>query len=458
MDITPDLEANHRDLSEQAHSFLHYAVGNPDLMAQEDFSGYKIFAQDYPFAVQPWPTFIDKRKLKEVKDATLGVTRLTKMIPEAIFGNDAKKMADYYGRDERMIALQLMEPTGIAHNIVRCDFVDSADKGFKCVEVNTDSCLGGWQINMWPGAFLKSPTTAGFLKQEGFKPNWRDPVRELLLHMAEETVKQGVATDTVNLVIAVDVPEKVSFGMATSYFNKKFDRLKPKLGIEGSIIVCGYNELIQKDNALYVGNTRCHTLMHYITLGGKDPDFLFHLFKSGTLTLFNAPVSQLLGDKRNLALLSQNAHLPVFSDEDRRIIDHHVPWSRELKPGPTTYRGQEVMLPEFLMANRADFVVKAGLGHSGEDVLVGPHTSQEEWDAAIVKVAPSGTWLAQEYLQSRSHLYLDEHGPARHHSVWGLYDFGTRFAGGFIRVMPEDKGNGVINSACGATESIIFVV
>ena len=42
---------------------------------------------------------------------------------------------------------------------------------------------------------------------------------------------------------------------------------------------------------------------------------------------------ELLGNKRNLALLSDDANRPYFTGKELALIDRMVPWTRTLAPG-----------------------------------------------------------------------------------------------------------------------------
>ena len=69
------------------------------------------------------------------------------------------------------------------------------------------------------------------------------------------------------------------------------------------------------------------------------------------------------------------------------------------------------------------------------------------------------TMLLQEYVTSRPYLFqCGDRGWARHQAVWGTFSFGGTYGGGFLRLLPLDRGPEIINSARGATEGLIFEV
>jgi hypothetical protein len=68
-------------------------------------------------------------------------------------------------------------------------------------------------------------------------------------------------------------------------------------------------------------------------------------------------------------------------------------------------------------------------------------------------------WLVQEYVKSYSYLYQEgEYGCAEHIAAWGVFVFGSRFGGLWIRVLPAENKKGVINSGQGAEESVVLEI
>jgi hypothetical protein len=58
------------------------------------------------------------------------------------------------------------------------------------------------------------------------------------------------------------------------------------------------------------------------------------------------------------------------------------------------------MLPEQLAAERGQWVLKSDYGAEGDEVIVGPLTSQQDWEESLRQAAP-GRWVVQRYFQAR---------------------------------------------------------
>ncbi|HYG65661.1 MAG TPA: hypothetical protein VEL74_23965, partial [Thermoanaerobaculia bacterium] len=173
---------------------------------------------------------------------------------------------------------------------------------------------------------------------------------------------------------------------------------------------------------------------------------------------FNSPVAMLLGDKRNLALLSERADSPVFSEEERQILRDHLPWTRRVESTETTFQGERVPLLDFISSHREDLVLKKGRSLAGQDVFIGRFTSQDEWDKVLGEVAPQRDWIVQAFAESRPYLFQnDEYGCSPHDAVWGPFVFGKTYAGAILRLQPK-RLLGIVNLTRGATEGVLLEV
>ena len=86
-----------------------------------------------------------------------------------------------------------------------------------------------------------------------------------------------------------------------------------------------------------------------------------------------------------------------FSEEERRVFQHHVLWTRVLADRRTTLpRGEMGDLLPFARQEREWLVLKPSRGYGGEGVTIGQTLSQGEWDAAIdAALADPEIWVLQ---------------------------------------------------------------
>ncbi len=159
------------------------------------------------------------------------------------------------------------------------------------------------------------------------------------------------------------------------------------------------------------------------------------------MALFNGPLEPILTDKRNLALLSEHADSDRFDAAEREVIERHIPWSRLVREGETTFEGRTVDLVPFLEAERERFVLKPPLEQGGKGVAMGPAVTAEQWRATLDEALAAGDWLVQEWIVSRT--YLErwgqdgvDAGAWLQDRVWGPFTWGDRFAGALLRQQP----------------------
>ncbi|HSF42696.1 MAG TPA: hypothetical protein VLT87_23025 [Thermoanaerobaculia bacterium] len=442
-------------LSQTAQKFLDYVTSDPERTRRLDH----LASGEYFAPLQSWPTFVDERKLAEIHRATVDLTRVIRTVPERIFGNDPAKIAAYYGiRNEAMIAILLEPPSGLEAVLVRNDYLDTPD-GFKCLEVNA-GLIGGWQLRFFEQRVRAHPMIARFLAEEGVDPYHRDPLTEMLRYIIEHNLgKPTAAGGVLNVAIAMMMNQRIPANEATrltGIYRNLLD--KTGTGLTGEVVLCSCADLSGRQNQLWhLNRLPIHALVQMSP--DPPPEAVFRLFKSSRLSLYNGPINLLMNDKRVLALLSEQADSSLFTAEERDILEKHLPWTRAVGTGVTTYREEKGALPDLMIAHREELVLKPSFGFQGRGVTFGHRTAPDEWARLVHEAVAKGGWLAQEQVASRPYMYqYGEQGYGAHDVVWGTFCFGDLYGGGFLRMIPRGVGDGVINSARGATEGVLFEV
>jgi hypothetical protein len=227
--------------------------------------------------------------------------------------------------------------------------------------------------------------------------------------------------------------------------------------LKGNLFICGFDVLKVVDQCLFCGDQQIDILVELSN--GSVPFTFLMAVKKGNLMLYNGPVTQLMSNKLNIALLSEHENSDLFTPKERKVIKTYIPWTRKVIPGDNTYGTEKIKLEDFLLSHREKLVLKPAEGLGGEDVYVGRFTSPELWKQKIEQALKEKKWVIQEHIQGQNFLYqIGENGYAAHQTIWGLFVFGSRYAGGFVRILPENHGKGVINSTQGAEESIILEI
>ncbi len=449
-------------LSLAAAHLLEYMIHHPEASRRVDFQHAEDvpeWVRQYPYSLQSWPILIDSRKRDEIERTTVGLVSLVRSIPARLFGNDPRRICAFYGwGEEQMMSLLLDHPSGISTSLARCDLVDDGTS-FRCLELNMSAYLGGWQHRFFESACLSAKSIAPFLAGEGIRPRYRDPWRAVLSYIVDNGCsKRHDSAGYLNIAVPVD--EQTIWGESAGAMNAVYQEVLRDggTGLRGEVVKCAYPDgLVARGGDLYCGDIQIHAVLEFTSQ--QTPRDVYRRFKAEKLELYNGPVAGVLGDKRNLALLSIHEESDLFTEGERSLIREHVPWSRDVIDGETTYKGERVDLLDFAVAHRESLVLKAAGGFSGIDVNMGCNVEPERWRQLLAETAGKGTMLLQEYVTSRPCLMQHgEQGYAPYQMVWGTFCFGEEYGGGFIRMMPAERGHSVINSATGASEGLIFEV
>lgn len=442
-------------LSPTAQRFLEYVTRDPELTRPLHHAAHG----EHHGPVQSWPTFVGESKLAEIRRATVELTRLFQSIPERLFGNDARRFAAYLAPGDLMAAMILEPPNGLDAILVRNDYIDTPD-GLQCLEINA-GLIGGWKHRYFERSFLSHPVIARFLAAEGIAPYYRDSVEEMLRFIIDHNLgKPTAASGELNVAVVMTRRRPAAPGQAEEEDLSRIYRdalASDGRGLTGEAVLASYAELSMRQGQLWYRDRRPIHALVMLSPEGLPPA-VFRAFKTGRLSLYNGPIERFVNDKRLLGLLSEHAGSPLFTAEERRVLDRHLPWTRAVGPGAATYRGETAALPDLLTAHREALVLKPSDGHEGRGVTVGRLTPPDRWAGLVAEAVAKGGWLAQERIESRPYLYqCGEQGYGRHDVVWGTFAFGERYGGGFLRMMPSGT-EAVINSYRGAVEGFIYEV
>ncbi len=112
---------------------------------------------------------------------------------------------------------------------------------------------------------------------------------------------------------------------------------------------------------------------------------LVHAYTDGAICMVNSFRAKLLHKKAIFALLTDESLHDLFTPEERAAIHAHVPWTRLVRPGMTTYQGAPVDLLSFAHAARERLVLKPNDEYGGKGVVIGWETTPDEWARALAE-------------------------------------------------------------------------
>ncbi|MFJ9824240.1 hypothetical protein ACIRSU_07665 [Streptomyces sp. NPDC101160] len=171
--------------------------------------------------------------------------------------------------------------------------------------------------------------------------------------------------------------------------------------------------------------------------------------------LVGTQTSTFMHSKVTMGLLSEGR--PWMTAAERALVDRYLPWTRVLAERKTEREGRTVDLLPFVLENRELLVLKAGLGESGKQVVIGREVEQAGWESAVGEAVACGTSIVQEFVAPQTCRVAliaddrDEPYEADVAPVLGPLLFGGRPAGLFCRFFGD--GSAGIVSVRGHTSS-----
>ncbi len=167
-------------------------------------------------------------------------------------------------------------------------------------------------------------------------------------------------------------------------------------------VICGPGDLDFRGGVLYADGQPVNLVYKRVLvtelLASEDEGdrALTDAYLAGAVCCVNTFRAKLVDKKMSLALLSDPRYATLYSSAQRRAIERHIPWTRKVRPGPTTRHGQHIVdLIGYLCSHRQQLVLKPNDEYGGRGVVLGWTIDDHEWDQAV-SVAQTRSYVVQE--------------------------------------------------------------
>jgi hypothetical protein len=124
-------------------------------------------------------------------------------------------------------------------------------------------------------------------------------------------------------------------------------------------------------------------LTHELLGKPEAAEALAQAYEAHHVCVVNSFRSKLLHKKMTFALLSDEAYHRYLSEDEWAVCRRHVPWTRKVCEGSTSYGGKRVDLVEHLLRCQERLVLKPNDAYGGKGVTVGWEVSRAQWETAI---------------------------------------------------------------------------
>ncbi|MFT7839805.1 ATP-grasp domain-containing protein [Saccharothrix sp. BKS2] len=402
------------------------------------------------------PVFLSTTERQRVEDDLNGVFDLLTALPERLFGGDRRAFATAVGMSRTQTDLVLRGADRPPAPMSRADMYREPD-GFRLMELNTGSALGGWQMTEFTDAMRHDLPFRRFMAEE-------DLVAARPLEAIADLLRAECADR--------DMPSRPL--LAITEWPDGFDKSKPWLDFTVPVwmrlgfdpVVCHLGQLEYRDGVPYVHGRKVD-IVYRIFLPGEITDDqrghdlvapLLAAHEAGHTFMFAGLDCELYGNKGSLAMLSDERNAGAFDEAERALVDRVLPWTRFVRDEKVHVDGDTVDLLPYALANQEHLVLKPTLLYGGVGVVTGWTTPADEWHR-VVTGAVDGPFVVQRRVYPLTERFVADDAPGLRDMVvaYGVLMVGSRYAGMLVRGIP-DVHTGIVSMSNGAQIGCAFHV
>jgi uncharacterized circularly permuted ATP-grasp superfamily protein len=186
----------------------------------------------------------------------------------------------------------------------------------------------------------------------------------------------------------------------------EFEVLREYFESEGySTIIADPRALEYDGEALRAGNFRVdliykRVVIHEFLDRFDETHAMSRAYAEQKVCMANSFRSKLAHKKAGFAILSDPAYEHLFTPAQVSCIARHIPWTRRVREGWTTYDGERRDLLDFVRRERERLVLKPNDDYGGHGVRIGWETDEATWDETIA-LALEAPFVVQERVAVR---------------------------------------------------------
>lgn len=398
------------------------------------------------------PGFLERAEVAQLSTDLETLYRLVTSLPDKLYGGDLGAFAASTGITPAQVQAVLRGRGSAPSRLARADIYRD-EGGFRVMELNMSSALGGVDNMALNRAMLRLPFIADFVEQNDL--TYTDTMVEVV-----ETI-----------FAECKLPSGSRPVIALCDWPASFETLEPQLrqnvavfdalGMEA--LPCHIGQLELRDDSIWLGDKQIEVIYRIFLMEDLlDPagpaliEPVLRAAERGNVSIFSPMDAELYSTKGALALLSDEANRQLFTDPELASIDRLLPWTRMLRPGPVTVDGRQVQLAEYAISQQNELILKPTLLHGGTGVIPGWQADPAEWQGLITDCMDEPF-----VLQKRIHPWTEPYPKADGSGfedwvvLWGAFLGARGYAGMLVRGTP-DADAGVLNMATGALGGCCF--
>lgn len=273
---------------------------------------------------------------------------------------------------------------------------------YSYVELNGESPAGIAFADSATEIFQTLPVMQKFAETYELIPlEGRSKMLAVLLSSYEEFLgRKPEHKPTIAIVDLKDLPTIKEFELFKEYFESQ--------GYPS--IICSPDMLEFSDGRLRAGDFEIDIVYkrllvnEYIPIVEQYPALL-DAYRAGAICMANSFRSKLVHKKAIFAVLTNERYAHLFTGEELKAIEAHVPWTRKFREEKTVHGGREIDLVQFTRENSSKLVLKPNDDYGGHGIYIGWAVSTEEWEEAIKVALADGDYLVQERVKTGKEVF-----------------------------------------------------
>lgn len=243
----------------------------------------------------------------------------------------------------------------------------------------------------------------------------------------------------------------------------EFEVLKEYFEASGhETVICDPGELEYEGPSLTVGDFEIdifykRVLIHEFLDKFDESGAVYRACVNGAVCMANTFRSKIPHKKAGFAILTDERYRSLFTQEQLELVRLHIPWTRTIREGETTYFSETVDLLEYIRAERERFVMKPNDDYGGHGITFGWESTESEWDDAIEHALKSHHLVQERVPVEKTQIPMINDGEARMESLTVDFDpflFRGIVEGGMVRL----AAGSLVNVTSGGGETALAII
>ena len=322
------------------------------------------------------PNFVSPAVYEEIRGVCRGIFRAIEKAEERL-GQGLWDRVDMTPEERELAALdpgyRRSSPTSRLDSFI-------TTKAYQFVELNAESPAGIAYNEVLVDIFLELPVMKRFQERYTLRRfRSRERLLETLLSCHREAGGRS-EKPTIAIVDYEDVPTRTEHHLFREFFES---RGYPSLVCDPRHLTYEGGRLRHEDTAIDIVYKRL--LVNELLERKDELQPLLRAARERAVTVVNPFRCKAIHKKAIFAVLTDDELQSLFTDEERKAIAAHVPWTRRVRPGHTLRGGVRIDLPEFIRKNREQLVMKPNDEYGGKGVFIGWETTDAAWEDALAQ-------------------------------------------------------------------------